>query len=217
MIYCSYIKKPSKIEGFSFEYIKDSLTQAEQNIFDDLSLNRKIEKKIVFDRLSNLLSSVLNKELSNYFVEKDKKGKPFLKSKDQGKSPCFISYSHSRTSALISISEDYDLGVDIESKSRFLNHKAFIKWLHPKENEFLKNKKNNLIDKATIWTRKEALTKLTGLGYNISFKDLNVFPSDQVFFDGIDYFFFSKCISSDEVLSIATASLFKEDDIVFID
>ena len=217
MIYCSYIKKPLITEGFSFEYTKDSLSTSEKKSFDDLSLNRKIEKKIVADGLSKLLSNFLNKEFTNYFIEKDSRGKPFLKSKDKVKESYFISYSHSQTSVLVSLSEESDLGVDLESKTRFLKHRAFKKWLHPEESEFLKYKKEDSIDKATIWTRKEALTKLTGLGYNISFKDLKVYPADQIKFDECDYFFYSKRISTDEVLSIATKSLYKKESIVFIE
>ena len=227
MIYYTHIKKPSSLnsleelslKGFSFEefsfkegeslLLEDERTEYERTeykrrSFESLSLTRKIERILVKKAIFKIVSFAFKDSFNSYKLLKHDSGKPYLKN-IKTKQSLFLSYSHSKNSVALALSEDVDLGVDIESLNRFKRHRAFKKWLHPEEINLISKMnemKESLEVKVSVWTRKEALTKLTGLGYKLRFKDQKVYPDDTLTFAGNNIKFISIKMN-DEILSIA--------------
>lgn len=87
------------------------------------------------------------------------KGKPYFKDSD-----IFFNYSHSNNFIACAIS-NCEVGIDIEEKSRVISDRVSKKYL---DNEIDSQKR---IEK---WVRKEAYSKLKGLGLSIKFQSINL-------------------------------------------
>ena len=101
----------------------------------------------------------------NYFNLKMEKiyttqnGKPFFKD-----SNIFFNYSHSKNYIACTIS-NYEVGIDIEETSRNISDDIAKKYLN--------NEKSNL-KRIEIWVKKESYSKLTGLGLQMNFENIEL-------------------------------------------
>ncbi|MBR2711216.1 MAG: hypothetical protein IKE89_01975 [Bacilli bacterium] len=105
---------------------------------------------------------VLNDMLNHFNVDIDEiiiddNGKPYFK-----KSNIFFNYSHSKNYIACVIS-NYEVGIDIEEKTRNISDDISKKYLNGVEG-------NN--DKLIQWIKKESYSKLKGLGLQIGFSNL---------------------------------------------
>lgn len=141
--------------------------------YNSISLKeKKVQKLDVFLLCESLFKSLEIKSFKSYRLFKSKEGKPFLESLDKKNQKYFISITHSKTQVAVALSKDFDIGIDVESSDRFLSHRAYKKWLHSNELDCLEQ--FTAKDLAELWTKKESLTKATGLGYDLVFKKLDL-------------------------------------------
>ena len=209
------MKKHPSLEDFSFEEKKKFLSKEEESFFQSLSESKKIEKLLVQKGIYKILSKVLNSEVHNYKLKKEPSGKPYLEKTDSN-STYFISYSHSKKTVALAITKDFDLGLDVENINRFKNHRAFNKWLHKDEEKYLSFEHDKLENLTMIWTRKESLAKLTGLGYKFVFKNYKIFPEEEFKFNQKKVKFFS-LKEKDEIMSLAYYKSINNPEMIKID
>ena len=82
-------------------------------------------------------------------------GKPYLKN-----SGLFFSMSHTSGAIAAAFSEDGEIGVDVEKKSRVINERMFERALSEDERKTAKTSEDFL----DLWVRKEAFLKRLGIG-----------------------------------------------------
>lgn len=101
-------------------------------------------------------------------------GKPYLKN-----SPIRFSMAHSGAVALIAVTLDIDIGVDIEKIRPLKNKKIISKYF----NELDIKSGINFFD---LWVRREALAKASGVGLAHTRRQLQ-FSNDKLIVDGINW------------------------------
>ena len=109
------------------------------------------QARVVLERMLNLFDISLDEILIN------DNGKPYFKN-----SNIFFNYSHSKNYIACVIS-NYEVGIDIEEKNRVISDKIASKYLNGVED-------NN--DRLILWVKKEAYSKLKGLGLQIGFNSI---------------------------------------------
>jgi 4'-phosphopantetheinyl transferase len=137
---------------------------------------RNIEDKktvlICYTFLRMILSRKLNKNPQDIIYIEDINGKPGIKD-----NPIFFNISHTRDSFAIVISEQFNIGVDLEKVNRVMDIEAVIKRVFSREeNEYILRSggkaKNRFF---LLWTRKEALLKAIGTGIISQLSHIEVF------------------------------------------
>jgi|GEM_PF-3629199 len=157
--------------------------------YNSIHLKEKRAQKLdVFKLCRSLFKSMRINDFESYRLFKNEKGKPVLKSLYKSNQKYFISITHSKAHVAVALSKEFDIGIDIESSDRFLNHKAYKKWLHT--NELDKLKDLSAEDITVLWTKKESLTKATGLGYDLVFKNLDLSKCKDLAVFGSDTYTF---------------------------
>lgn len=109
------------------------------------------QARVVLERLLNIFDISLDEILIN------DNGKPYFKS-----SNIYFNYSHSKNYIACVIS-NYEVGIDIEEKTRVISDDISSKYLDGVED-------NN--DRLILWVKKEAYSKLMGLGLQIGFNNI---------------------------------------------
>ena len=92
-------------------------------------------------------------------IEKSNRGKPYFKN-----SSIYFNYSHSKNFIACALSLN-EVGIDIEEIDRIISDDIAIKYL---DNE------NDNIKRIETWVKKEAYSKLKGLGLQIKLQDINL-------------------------------------------
>ena len=142
------------------------------------------KKDIIVDNTSNRLETIqarivlrkmldyFNLKLSEIYITPN--GKPFFKD-----SNIFFNYSHSKNYVACAIS-NYEIGIDIEEISRIVSDDIAKKYLN--------NEKNNL-KRIETWVKKEAYSKLKGLGFQIKFQNIKLseITEKNFFISGKEY------------------------------
>ena len=142
-----------------------SLTEEERARAARLQRPEK-RKQFIITRgyLRQKLSLVTHQSPESFIFAYHKRGKPFLPSKGNMLS---FSIAHSYHLALIAITVDHPLGIDIEKIRGNIRQAALVKrWFSQAEQAAYKTMPANTQLKAfyTGWTRKEAVVKATGNG-----------------------------------------------------
>lgn len=148
----------------------------------------KVDKTI--DRLETNQAIYVLKNQLNYFNLKLPKiytttnGKPYFKD-----SNIFFNYSHSKNYIACAIST-YEVGIDIEEASRKISDDIAKKYLN--------NEKDNS-KRIETWVKKEAYSKLKGLGLQINFQNikLNEIMAKNLFINKKEYMCSIYCENSD--------------------
>lgn len=142
------------------------------------------------------LREVLSKELQiapkQLKLEATLNGKPFLPDFPN----FFFNVSHSKELLVIAVSTK-EIGIDIEFKSTPFNEKTILTFMSLQECELfssltLSSEKRNFFYQ--VWTAKESLSKLYGLGLNIDFQKLNITLDNSKQFFCDEYFTFGEFI-----------------------
>ena len=136
------IWKYSEEEKFSADLISD---EKEFENLKQKSPKRLIEKQMV--------RHMLRKILPNHKIRYHENGQPYLEPFDK-----FVSVSHSFPYAVLAISEK-KIGVDIEQVKDRID-KIKLKFLHPKEIDWLGRVESEIEHLTAIWCIKEALFKI---------------------------------------------------------
>lgn len=132
------------------------------------------------DRLETKQARIVLKKMLDYFdlklpeIYTSTNGKPYFKD-----SNIFFNYSHSKNYIACAISI-YKVGIDIEETSRIINDDIAKKYLD--------NAKNNA-KRIETWVKKEAYSKLKGLGLQIKFQNIKLSETTEknFFINGKDY------------------------------
>lgn len=117
------------------------------------------------DKSESLIARYILIKMLDYFdietpnIIISKNGKPYFED-----SNIFFNYSHSKKYIACGIS-NYELGIDIEETDRIISDSLSKKYL----NGVIDNKK-----RIEQWVKKEAYSKMKGLGLLIDFKKLNL-------------------------------------------
>ena len=136
------IWKYSEEEKFSADLISD---EKEFENLKQKSPKRLIEKQMV--------RQMLKKIMPNHKIKYYENGQPYLEPFDK-----FVSVSHSFPHAVLAISEK-KIGVDIEQVKDRID-KIKLKFLHPKEIDWLGRVESGIEHLTAIWCIKEALFKI---------------------------------------------------------
>ena len=136
------IWKYSDEEKFSADLISD---EKEFENLKQKSPKRLIEKQMV--------RQMLRKILPNHKIRYHENGQPYLEPFDK-----FVSVSHSFPYAVLAISEK-KIGVDIEQVKDRID-KIKLKFLHPKEIDWLSRVESGIEHLTAVWCIKEALFKI---------------------------------------------------------
>ena len=136
------IWKYSDEEKFSADLISD---EKEFENLKQKSPKRLIEKQMV--------RQMLKKILPNHKIRYHENGQPYLEPFDK-----FVSVSHSFPYAVLAISEK-KIGVDIEQVKDRID-KIKLKFLHPKEIDWLSRVESGIEHLTAVWCIKEALFKI---------------------------------------------------------
>ncbi|MGB1316267.1 MAG: 4'-phosphopantetheinyl transferase family protein [Chitinophagales bacterium] len=145
--------------------IEESLAFFEENTnLYESEKARYLKIKREYRKLQWIAGSYLTKQMiGDEEIVKNEHGKPFIKSKS-----AFISVSHCADYAVCIVSEQYNVGVDIEPmREKVL--RLTDKFLNEEEIIFLEND-NKIKHAITCWAMKEAAFKWYGKEY-LSFKD----------------------------------------------
>ncbi len=127
----------------------------------------------------HILAQYLNLSAKQIIYKKNKYGKPLL---DHG-TPIRFNMSHSHNTAIIAISNNADIGVDVEFiKKKPSWEKIAHRFFHPNEIAYLFDQDTDEQKKSffQIWTRKEAYIKALGTGFATPFSSFDVIKKDII-------------------------------------
>ena len=178
-LFYSYVSK------YSAHFLNNKLSlfpQAIQNVI----------KKYVAenDRNARILSKLLLVEgLSNFFPnEKIDLALLQIAGKQVYKNlPIHFSASHSEDLVVVAFSTHEQIGIDIEFKKN-IDTNIFKDFLHVNEQKSMEQSSSKTALFYALWTKKEALTKSTGVGINGDLKMIDC-SGDKTNFNNQTYFF----------------------------
>lgn len=133
----------------------------------EIFLFQEFDKKNLHQRIQSLLSHLLQRSISDGDFLKNSHGKPFLKDHS-----LYFNISHTKNYALLAVSKDTPVGIDIESirtdiDSAKLSKRFFCdmekKWVGDNHEKF-----------CVLWTRKEAFIKAVGRGLSMGLNNIDV-------------------------------------------
>ena len=144
----------------------------------DQDKNARILSKLLLLRgLSDLFP---NENIDLQFLQTD--GKPIYKNL-----PIYFTSSHSEDLVVVAFSRTQEIGIDIEFKKN-IDTEIFKDFLHLQEQKALQKSKTRSALFYSLWTKKEALLKASGVGINADFKTIDCSKSETNF-NGQNYFF----------------------------
>ena len=161
------------------------------NIVYYVIINKKnIDGLDINNTSESTMAQIVLKKMLDYFNIKMPKiyltdnGKPFFKDLD-----IYFNYSHSKNYIACVIAK-CDVGIDIEEKTRIINDMVAKRYLN--------NIKGNL-KRIETWVKKEAYSKLKGLGLGIGFQNiyLNELIENNIFINKKEYMCSIYCDSFD--------------------
>jgi len=144
----------------------------------DLDRNARILSKLL---LLKGLSDLFPKEnIDLQFLQTD--GKPIYKNL-----PIHFTSSHSEDLVVVAFSRTQEIGIDIEFK-KDIDIEILKDFLHLQEQKILQKSKTTSALFYSLWTKKEALLKASGVGINADFKTIDCSKSETNFY-ATKYFF----------------------------
>ncbi len=132
----------------------------------EFSVLTNTERKAEFLTSRVLIQNIAKKcgYPDDFHVQKNDNGKPYG-IYDRGR--CHLSISHSQKCISGIISEEKDVGLDIEDAERTVYPGLGKRILHPEENKLAEE-----MDLIRIWTIKESILKLLGTGLRKNMSDI---------------------------------------------
>lgn len=153
----------AKLAALSYDWI-NVLSTEEQQRANRFHFEKDKHSFIVYHACKRLiLSKYLEKNTNEIVIAFQDKGKPFVKNES-----ITFNLSHTKEAAVFAVSQEVEIGVDIEKVKPFKNYLDIAKrFFHPDEYSQLLNIANVQQQQRqffTIWTAKEAILKATGEG-----------------------------------------------------
>lgn len=132
--------------------------------------------------LRQALAQVLNRDATSFHFNYTESNKPWLDEKINGQSIA-MNVTHSHGIALVALSLDRQLGIDIEKIREEIEYEKLSKrFFSEHEYDALKNYQGDKVQAFfAIWTRKEAFVKAVGKGiaFGLSQFDVNIDPQAE--------------------------------------
>ncbi len=151
----------------SIDHSKQGLQILEEEELAEYHAIKSENRKREFINTRHLLKGLASKFGyldSNFRVKKDEMGKPYGETDD---GHIYLSISHSAEYIICGLSENRDLGIDLEPAERKVHQGLKSRIFHPEENSQIRS-----LDLIRVWTIKEALVKLHGRGLRTNLNDL---------------------------------------------
>lgn len=174
-----------------------------------------LDEELTFDEVSQytaLLPPERQEKIDRYRFEKDKLlslaagllirregGESVIRFGEHGKpyaeNGIFFSVSHSGKIAAIAV-DNTEIGLDVEAIPDESRLKIADRFYHPAEREYVRNADDPCLAFCEIWTRKEAVLKMTGEGISTDltpFDTTSATLKDQLFTTAIEDCYLSVC------------------------
>ena len=141
------------------------------NQFKDFPSYNQYKKNQIYQYRNQVLSDLLQVEITDQSIAKTEYGKPYLIDYSQ------VAFNHSHSQkhyALANSMQVQGLGVDVEDLDREVRFEALAKHaFHPDEFQTWQDLDFDLVYWFKVWTTKEAVLKASGLGIRLSLNELN--------------------------------------------
>lgn len=175
---------PRELMTIDVYYAKTKTIISKINDFKkNISINEQIraasfhfkEDAETFISCHGLLRLVISRILKTCPMEitfnKEFSGKPFIPY-----NPLFFNVTHKRNAFAFAVSKNHSVGIDIEDVSKELDYFSIIEaFFSKKEKEYILGKHTNIsVRFFLLWTRKEALLKVLGIGMFTNMTHLEV-------------------------------------------
>jgi phosphopantetheinyl transferase len=147
------------------------LSATELDEFDTFKNPKRKAEFVAARRLFRFLLSKINIDPSEVQLFKEEGGKPYAEF--SGKR-LHVSFSHSSEKVFCAISQEFDIGLDIEPVSREINALVLNRILNEQEKISL-----DLSNSVQLWTLKEAAVKCLGTGLRTNLKDLTLVKKEK--------------------------------------
>ncbi len=171
-----------ELQEFNCEQLYSFLSNDEKERADKLSVElKKIQFIISRSILRKIISNSTDKHHDEIKFFYSEHGKPFIKDKHNDKAIEF-NVSHSEECILIAVTLDNRVGVDVEKINEKIDYKSLsTRFFSKKENEYLRSLKENKKLNAfySIWARKEAFIKATGIGIGFGLDKFSVCSNNK--------------------------------------
>jgi len=162
---CQFDTQQQKLDKFYLTLSADEKQRAERYKFTE----HKNHFIIFHGFMREVLARYLKIKPSDIEYTNGEKGKPYLSS--QLNSSIQFNLSHTKDIALLAISRDGDVGVDIEHLDRKTDWRGIVKRFFTEQEQiklFALPKKYQRLAFFELWTRKEAYMKVLGTGLSLS-------------------------------------------------
>lgn len=172
----SLIYNPESISLLPNYLVNEILSTAEQARSGDF-LRETDRIRYILGRLllRRILSSFMNVPSNHLDIQTNDYGKPYLPN-----NPVYFNLSHSHNRILIAFNKDNPVGIDIEHKVSNPDIKEIVReCFHHEEQKILHSLEGEGLTDSfyTIWCRKEAFSKATGLGLNLPPTEYTILPN----------------------------------------
>jgi 4'-phosphopantetheinyl transferase len=170
------------INNYKNNYDYYSLLSKQDRLIANGFLNEKVKKKYIYFHfaLKNILSFYLKCSMKKIKFFHNKFQKPFLL---RNSSAIEFNFAHSHNVAILALSKDNSLGVDIE-KIKNLEQQQAIEdlFLTPNESRWLSRLPNSyrLEGFYRLWTAKEAFIKAIGKGFYFDPKNIDFYMPKNI-------------------------------------
>lgn len=178
ILYCYLSKTNSQRLNDKLLSFPTSIRSIIEKYSIDQDRNARILSKLLL--LKGLSDLFPNEKINLDFLQTT--GKPICKN-----IPIHFTNSHSQDLVVIAFSKKQEIGIDIEFK-KDIDIEIFKDFLHLEEQKALQKSKTKSDLFYSLWTKKEALLKTSGLGINEDFKTIDC-SKIETNFDGQKYFF----------------------------
>jgi len=174
-----YIIEISKLHRYYHQFAEflshDELQKSE------LFYNEDDKKRYIMSHgsIRIILGESLNVAPKNINFQYNPYGKPEV----HGNQHIYFNSSHTKNYCAISVSKQYELGIDIEEKRlKELEIYPLVSMLHENEQKYLLKNKDDIIHNFyKLWTAKEALLKAYGIGLSTGLHTSYIIPEQYAF------------------------------------
>lgn len=162
-----------KLSQLSHDW-KSVLSEEEKQRADRFYFENDKDRFIIYHACKRIiLSNYLKQKPREIIIFLQKNGKPFLKN-----TPLHFNLSHTKEMAILAVSKDVEIGIDIEKINPSTDYLGIAKrFFHVREyQQLLKTKDAQMQQQQffVLWTAKEAILKATGEGITAGLDNFSV-------------------------------------------